>query len=234
MTFYQNYIIQDMIDKSKRTPHATFAPSSFRCDRKSWFRLRSVEPDKLSRPDPVSQFKADIGTSCHRIIQQNLKNSLGEDWVDVEEYFQDNPPNFKYKLVHDDFECRLEVEDPPVRFACDGIIRWKGLLYLLEIKTLEYVTLEELTNPMNKHLDQVKFYGVLCNIPRVMFFYQDRQYGGIKCYEICITEAEQKAIWGRIADIRHKAANNLAPDRLPKGDDMCTYCEYKLKCSEWG
>lgn len=234
ISFYENHLTQKLIDDSERIPHATFAPSSFRCARKSWFRLRQVKPDKMARPDIVSQFKADMGTSCHMLMQNHLKEVLGADWIDVEEYFKENPPPFKYKVERNGLECFVSIDDPPFRFACDGIIRWKGSIYLIEIKTLEYSTFQELANPLSNHLDQIVCYSTLYNIPKVLFIYQDRQYGTIKCYEVAVSEAEQQAVQDKVADIRDKSKSNLAPERLPRNDAMCGYCEYKKKCLDWG
>ena len=70
--------------------HKTFAPSSFRCKRIQWFRLRGVQPDKPKTADAVLDFTAVLGTALHKMIQETLKESLGESWIDVEEYIKDN------------------------------------------------------------------------------------------------------------------------------------------------
>ena len=33
--------------------------------------------------------------------------------------------------------------------------------------------------------------------------------------------------------VMQMAEANIAPERLPIGDYMCSNCEYKLKCKEW-
>ena len=77
-------ILYDKYKKSEeKKPSQTFAPSSFRCDRLSFFRLRGVEPDTVSIVDKQLEFSAMIGTACHKEIQNNLKQNIGSQWVDV-------------------------------------------------------------------------------------------------------------------------------------------------------
>ena len=86
LNFYEDYVIHKLQENSKSTKSKTFAPSSFRCDRKCWFRLRGTETDILKSPDPVLNFKAELGTARHLVIQSNLQAALGADWIDVEDF----------------------------------------------------------------------------------------------------------------------------------------------------
>lgn len=231
---YEGFVL-DKISKEKSEPSSkTFAPSGFRCKRKMWFRLRGSQPDVISNPDYTLDFKARIGTYCHTIIQSNLKTILNDDWIEVEDYLKDNPIPYEYSIESSELESKIEIFNPPVRFACDGIIRWKGEYYLIEIKTCDYADFENLTDPKPIHIDQVKCYSSLLNIPKVLFIYMDRQYGGMKCYEYKISLGDMKDILNQMSYIQDMADNNLAPERLDYSDYMCTNCEYKKKCKEWG
>ena len=234
--FYENLVTSKIAECSDRLPSKTFAPSSVRCQRKSWFRLRGVSPDILKQPDLTLEFSAEIGTACHRIIQNNLKSALGEDWIAVKDFLAANPIPFVYTLTESDdgLETKVEIEDPPVRFACDGIIRWKGKLYLLEIKTSEYSSFNDLTDAKPIHLDQIKCYATLLGISDVLVLYQDRQYGNLKCYELYISDADKSKIMADFKHVQYMASANLAPDRLDRSDYMCVNCEYRKKCGDWG
>lgn len=234
ITMYEGFV-QDKIRNEKSGPSSpTFAPSSFRCERKNWFRLRGVEVDPIDNPDVSLDFKARMGTACHQIIQTNLKEALGEDWIDVESYLKSNPIPYEYELSVGELETRVSIEDPPVRFACDGIIRWEGKLYLLEIKTADYSSFSDLTDPKEVHMDQIKCYATLLGISDVLVLYQDRQHGDLKCYEISISLSDKQKVLDKMRYIQHMAECNLAPDRLDRSDYMCSNCEYLSKCKEWG
>ena len=237
--FYEGIIDSKIASRNAEPKHKTFAPSSFRCPRVSWFRLRGVQPDVAPNPDRVMEFAAQIGTACHEVIQENLKEALGSDWIEVEDYLRDNPDigqKYDWQLEKERLETKITISNPPVRFACDGIIRWKGKIYLLEIKTSEFASFDELTDPKSQHVDQIKCYATLLGIRDVLVLYQDRQYGGLKCYEMTISSEDNKKVLDRFQYVMDMVECNLAPDRLPKDDPWCSSsrCPYYRKCKEWG
>ena len=235
----ENYrgFVQDKIIKEKSEPSSkTFAPSSFRCERKSWFRLRGVQPDVLKSPDVGLEYKAEVGTARHLVIQSNLRDMLGDDWVPVSEYLQSNPIPYEYELEVADsgLETKVAIMNPPIHFACDGILRIDGKIYLLEIKTCERSSFDELTDPKPGHLDQIKCYCALLGIQDIIFIYEDRLYGDMKFYEYHVSLSDMQAVIKKMEYIMQMADANLAPDRLDRSDYMCSNCEYKSKCTEWG
>lgn len=234
LNFYTDYVTNQLKSKGDSPKSRTFVPSSFRCERKCWFRLRGTELDIIQNPDVTLQFTAEVGTARHRIIQKNLVDALGVNWISVSDWLQDNPIPYKYKLEQHDLETLVSIDDPPVHFACDGIIKWNGKIYLLEIKTSEYSSWNALTDPKSTHIDQIKCYSTLLGIPDVLMLYEDRQYGGLKCYEVHVSSLESEEVLNKMRYIQHMAQCNLAPDRLDVGDYMCKSCEYQLKCKEWG
>lgn len=219
--------------------HRSFAPSSFRCRRVQWFRLRGVQPDKPKIADTVLDFTAYIGTALHKMIQETLRDRLGANWIDVEHYIKENLPNpDRYNCTKsvDSLETQVEISDPPVRFACDGIINWKGENILLEIKSSEFASWNEITDPKPQHVDQTKCYCALLNLHRVFFVYIDRQYGGVKCYDIRHPANNTEVILNDMKEIQEMAEYQLCPEALPRGDSWCTegHCRYFQKCKEYG
>ena len=219
--------------KNSEIRSKTFAPSSFRCKRLNWFRLRGVQPDKVDNPDLALDFTAKMGTACHEMIQSRLqKTSL---WVD--------PLNYIQSLFGDDciveqagYECRVELKSIPVKFACDGIVEIKGEKYLLEIKSCEHSTFEGMTEPRPYHIDQIKCYGTLLQLHKVLFMYIDRQYGEVKCFEYKLTQRDIQDVQDTFRIVIDCVDKNIAPDALHSGDRNCTpnMCPYYQKCKEWG
>lgn len=235
LDLYTDTVDNEIIAQNAEPKHQTFAPSAFRCPRVSWFRLRGVQPDKPAKPDRVMQFTADIGTACHELIQSRLSTALKDDWIDVGKYLEESKVQYKYELEKSGYETHIEIFDPPVRFACDGIVRWRGEYYLLEIKTSEFSSWDELTSAKPQHIDQIKFYATLLNLDKVLVMYQDRQYGEIKCYEMHISSVDKQEILNKIKYVQEMVECNLAPSKLPKDDPWCTaaHCPYYQKCKEW-
>ncbi len=234
ISFYEGAVIKKLQHEGARVKPCTFAPSCMRCDRRSWFRLRGVETDFLDKPDLGLSFRAEVGSARHLAIQNTLKDALGNDWLNVSDYLKDNPIPYEYELTQNGMETLIQIKDPPIRFACDGILRFAGKVFLLEIKTSEYSSWSELTNPKDVHMDQIKCYAALLNIHDVLFLYEDRQNGGLKCYQIRISDTDFESVFNKFDYVQRMVKANLAPTRLPNGDYMCINCEYKEKCKEWG
>lgn len=234
LDYYENSLDTFIRNSESEKPSATFAPSSIRCKRISWFRLRGVEPETEEKVDRGLRFTADIGTACHQIIQSTLIGSLQADWIDVKEYLAGLNPPYKYKCEQLGFETRIEVLDPPIKFAPDGIIRFEGEYRLLEIKTSDRVSFDKLSGPKPNHIDQLKCYCTLLNLHSALMIYQDRQYGDLKCYEVTVTDEDMKEIWDMFRDVQDCVDKNLAPSK-PKDTRYCTpsYCRYYSRCKEW-
>ena len=240
LAMYTEILEDEIVDESSTVKHRTFAPSQMRCDRVSWFRLRGTEPDKVKTPDIGLKFTAQIGTACHEAIQSRLSDKLGSDWLSVNDWIAMNPELFKdydMDIEQKGFESMIDLRAPfPVRFACDGIIRFNDKVYLLEIKTAEFSSLNDLTRPKDRHMDQIRTYSTLLHLNNVLVLYQDRQWGEMKCFEVTVSDSEQQAVRDNMSRIMHLAEVNIAPNGLPVGDSDCnpSMCPYADKCKEWG
>lgn len=235
LDLYDEAVDNEIRENALEPKHKSFAPSQFRCARVSWFRLRGTQPDKVITPDRGLQFTADIGTACHEIIQKRLSKTLGADWIDVEDYLKSVGIEAEVEKVG--YETRVNITKPyPCRFSCDGLIRLNGQIYLLEIKTSDHSSFEDLTDPKPKHIDQVKLYCTLLGITKVLFLYVDRQYEGRKCFEYIVSDADKQEIKHKMQYIVDMVEANIAPSSLPKGDSSCTpsMCPYYKVCQEWG
>jgi hypothetical protein len=235
---YESYLKSKISETKSVVRGKTFAPSSLRCNRQQWFKLRGTTPDVIDSPDLSLSFIANVGTLCHREIQENLKNSLGAGWVDVEDYMKSINVDREYSLERskDSLETLVTFYNPPIRFACDGIVNISEKYYLLEIKTSEYSTWQTLTTAKQEHIDQVTAYSTLMKLPNVLMIYQERQYGELKCFEFVIKQSSWDDMMNRFNYVMDCVKKNLAPEGLPVGDKWCTpsYCPYYKKCQEYG
>lgn len=234
LTSYNSFLHSRVQEEGMRPRSHTFAPSGIRCQRKSWFRLRGTAPDPVEYPDMTLDFTATVGTLLHQCIQSNLRELLKDDWISVPDYLKDNPIPYKYDIKVGEYETKVSINEPPVSFACDGIIRINGKIYLLEIKTSEYSSWSNLTEAKSHHIDQITTYGTLLGIRDVLFMYIDRQYGGIKVFEHNISALDSFNLLDMMTYVQDMVKKHIAPPRLPVGDYMCTNCEYQKSCKEWG
>lgn len=239
LSFYDSIVQDEIISEQEKSTHRTFAPSQMRCDRVSWFRLRGTPTDLVKNPDKTLHFTAEIGTACHESIQRRLSQKLGADWLTAQQWIDMNPDlfsNYELSIETKGYESLIDLRSPyPVRFACDGILRFNNKIYLLEIKTSEFASLNDLTCPKAKHMDQIKCYSTLMHIPDVLVLYVDRHWGELKCFEETITLSEQQELRSKMDHVLDCVRTNIAPEGLPKYDPDCTrsMCKYFDKCKQW-
>lgn len=233
---YEAFRFQKVVSKSKEPKSQVFVPSGMRCKRKSWFRLRGVECDELKNPDMQLEFTAEVGTACHAVIQTNLEEMLGENWVSVKDYLALHPIAYTYELVENGHETKVSILVPPMHFSCDGIIKIGEVFYILEIKTCDDRTFNELTDVKLIHKDQANAYSTMLGISNVLFMYQSRLTGEIKVFEYTVSSLQQQEVLDSMKEIQELAAANIAPDKLDTawGDYVCRNCEYSKKCRSWG
>lgn len=223
--------------KHDKIPSKSFAPSSLRCERRSWFRLRGVEPDQLRNPDKGLEFTAVLGTSIHeylqKVISEQCKDSF--EFVDVQEYIE-TVLDENYKCECSGYETRVQIDSPPIRFACDGILKMNDKFHLLEIKSCDHGTFADLTDPKDEHIDQFITYCTLLQLYGGFFLYVDRMYGDIKCYQYYVSDQDKQDRLNMFDRVMKYAEFNLAPDPLPKGDKWCSpsFCPYYKKCQQYG
>jgi len=240
LDLYNNLLNEELIADNAKPKHKTFAPSQMRCDRLSWFRLRGVQPDKVKNPDATLAYTAQTGTACHEAIQKRLSEHLQNDWISVQNWVDANPElftDYDIEITTKGYESMIDMKHPyPIRFACDGLVKFQDKVRLLEIKTSEFSSWNELIEPKSAHMSQITCYSTLLHIPDVLFLYQDRQYGGLKCFEVQITETDWMQTRQKMDHVLECVETNIAPDGLPTNDSWCSpsMCPYHAKCKEWG
>lgn len=231
LDIYDSYLEKEIKNHRSSIPSKTFAPSSIRCERRSWFRLRGTEPDVQNTVDTGLQFTADIGTACHELIQSRLSKALGDRWCDVESHIKSIYPSAK--CLKSGYEVRVELQEPPIKFSVDGLIG-DTTRKLLEIKSCDHMTFEDLTNPKEEHIPQFECYCTLLHVSGGFFLYVDRQYGDMKCYEMSVMESKKIEYWQMFDRVKQYAKFGIAPDPL-KDTKWCdpNMCPYYKKCKEY-
>lgn len=232
---YESVLDSNIRQEESRIPSKTFAPSQLRCKRISWFRLRGVEPEVESIANKGLYFTATLGTALHADIQKMLMQHFREDWLDVDEYMRSINPPYEYECEKGELETLVHIHNPPVKFAPDGIVQYKGKTRLLEIKTSDHTSFSKLSAPKPQHIDQITTYATLLDLDNCIFLYVDRQYGAYKCYEVNITDDSKQSVWNMFNEVMQCVEHNIAPPKLPNGDVWCnpSRCRYYNKCKEW-
>lgn len=231
---YKEFVVNKIREDRSAPKQKTFAPSSMRCDRCSWFRLRGTAPDVDAKPDATLDFKAYIGECCHTRIQTHLKELLGDQWLDVSQYVKDKDFPYTCETEQHGLETRISIPEYYLKFACDGLILFNNEPTLLEIKSVESEAFLKLTEPQSKHITQVSTYCSFLQLSKVVFIYIDRTYGDLKMFEISISLTDRAAIREKMKRVLDAVASNIPPEKLQGDANWCSMCVYKTACKQWG
>lgn len=184
------------------------------------------------------------GTDIHQRMQQAVldmkKNKMDCEYVNVADYVRSREldylevvkePNFKKK----DYETKLYHKTLNMSFLCDGIIKYKGVYYILEFKTenTNKFWVREGVDP--SHYNQGTAYSMSLGIPNVLFVYINRDVLDMKAFMFTPSDDMKQELVGKIQECDEYVKKLIAP---PKPKDVarktCEYCSFKNQCRKDG
>ena len=115
---------------------------------------------------------------------------------------------------------------------CDGVIRYKGEYYILEIKTESSFKFNNRTDVDASHYTQACTYSYTLQIPQVLFLYENRDTCQKKAY---VYKPTQETINELVLDKIEQCELHLEEHRVPPipkdiSAKTCRYCNYKTIC----
>lgn len=225
--------------KESRKPSQTYKPSSLGgCKRNMFFQVTGAEPDPDEPDSPSLIGICESGSNRHVEIQTwvSRMKEAGFDceWVDVGEWIKSRKPEGTIVKNKSGMETKCYNEILNVSFLCDGVIRYKGHYYILEIKTEDHFKYTGQVKPFDKHEVQATAYSVCLGIDDIIFLYEDRNYCIKKPYLFHITqEMKQDLVIAEIEEVEGYRREGKVPPKSTKSAD-CRYCSYKKECRKWG
>lgn len=220
-----------------RKPSPSYHPSSiWGCCRNLYFQIVQADLDAGATMDYQILEMADSGTDRHERIQKAIiqMQKLGYpiEWVDIEKYLENREDlGTRVKAVKG-LEFALFNDIYNMSFRCDGLIRFKGKLYILEIKTEIEMKWIGRTCPSFDHLKQATAYSLALGIEDVMFIYENRNTCAKKIYIQTIETDDRDQIQDKIDYVDSFVKDGIVP---PKEESLnnCKYCNYKKECLRW-
>jgi CRISPR/Cas system-associated exonuclease Cas4 (RecB family) len=230
----------ELTDKAnRRLPSKTYKPSSMHCIRNMYYqRIGAPQDDGESSYTLVGICNS--GTDIHQRIQQSVldmkSNDMDCEYVNVAEYVRSRElddleivkePDFE----HGDYETKLFHKKLNISFLCDGIIRYKGKYYILELKTESSNKWMMRKGVDPKHYMQGTAYSSMFEIHGVIFVYINRDVLDMKAYMFEPTDDMKSELMGKITNCDNYIEHNVVP---PKPEDLprsvCEFCNYKTMC----
>lgn len=233
-----NVTIEKRDSANSRLPSKSYKPSSMKCIRNMYFQIVGADVD-TERANACLVGICESGTDRHERIQSAVcaMQDFGIDcqYINVADFVREH--NLTDLEIRDQkgFETKLYNTKYNISFMCDGIIKYKGKYYILEIKTESMYKWQSRTGVAEEHISQGTAYSVSFGIDEVLFLYECRDTCDKKAFLLQITPEMKMDLVTKIEECDQYVSSLTVP---PKPEDLprkvCAYCNYKTQCRAAG
>ena len=231
------YTVTKMDAAKGRTPSKSYKPSSLKCIRNMYYQ-RIGQPQDPSSTSAAFVGLCEVGSFRHDVIQEavcHMKDyGIDCEYLDVGKYVEDNNLDYleiKHKQGH---ETKLWHKHLNMSFLCDGIIRYKGELFVLEIKTETIYKWQGRKAMALEHEEQACAYSLSFGINKVLFLYENRDVCGKKTFVYNVPEAKVEEVVSKIETCEGYVNRMIVPPKPDVDRKVCNYCNYKSQCKKDG
>lgn len=230
--------IQDQ--KGSRKPSQSYKPSSLHCIRNMYFQVQGCEPEG-DRASSELVGICESGSDRHERIQnaviQMKESGIDCEYVNVGEYVEEKHKEDKLLSItvvsQQGNETKLFNKALNMSFLCDGIIKYKGKLYILEIKTETSNKFWDRQTVNPDHELQGTAYSVNLELDDVLFLYECRDNCSKKAFMFHVSDKMKQDLVGKITECDGYVSRIIPP---PKPEDLskkaCAYCGYSNLCKK--
>lgn len=240
-SFLTDYILstEKDIELNQIKPKQTYNPSSMICIRSMYYQATGVDP-VFKKPNYSMTGITSSGSHRHQDIQDNIlrmkKNGFDCEYIDVEDYIKEHNIAGLEVVERSGAETKLYSKTHNMRFMCDGILKYKGNYYLLEIKTETSNQFNIQKAPHEKHFKQVTAYATMLMLDKVLFLYENRDLCLLKCYLFQINDDMKSELIETLNTCNSYVNRGEVPPKphnVPK-NHCNSYCLYKKRCDSDG
>ena len=234
----EKLFLQDLLntvekEQSKRQPSRSYKPSSLICLRQMYYQIIGAEQEQ-ERGNARLIGMGESGTDRHDRLQKAImklaKCNEDYEWIDVEQYvIENNIPHLKIVSKNgNETKCFHEVLN--MSFMCDGILKIKGVYYILEIKTESSFKFKGREAIAEDHRTQASCYSTAFKIDNVIFLYENRDSLEWLTFLLHVTEHMKQTL---VVDKINQCDNyvsKLTPPPRADSKKTCQYCKYVKLC----
>jgi CRISPR/Cas system-associated exonuclease Cas4 (RecB family) len=225
-------------NKSVRVASKTYKPSGMTCIRFMWFQLTEALPNKTDTRSAELEGICESGTDRHERIQNAImrmkENGMDCEYIDVGEYVTAHNLTDLDIISKNGNETKLYNRRYNISFLCDGIIRYKGKYYILEIKTETSNKFWNQKEVMDEHKLQGTAYSLSFEIDDVIYLYECRDNCAKKSFRFHVTDDMRDTLVNKINTCDAYVANNICPPKPDMTKSACSYCNYSEECKKYG
>lgn len=221
-------------DRGARKPSQTFKPSSMNCIRASYYQIRGIDPEPASSNYNMVGI-ANSGTDAHVRFQTAIagmkNNGIDCEYVNVADYVKSRELEDLDIVSQNGMETKLYNKRYNISFLCDGIIRYKGKYYILELKTETSYKWQNRKGVDPGHYNQATTYSLSLKLEDVLFIYINRDISDMKAYLFHVDDEMRMGVVNYIQNCNYYLTLQQTP---PKPEDIakktCSYCRYRETC----
>lgn len=221
-------------NKSGRKPSQTYKPSSMNCIRNMYYQVTGVDADQ-SESSYIGVGICNSGSDIHERIQtavsQMKDNGIDCEYIDVAKFIEDRQLTDIDVVAKQGMETKLYHKRLNMSFLTDGIIRYRGKYYILELKTETGRKFYQRTGVDEKHYNQGIAYSLAFGLDGVIFVYISRDILDMKSYMFNVTDEMRQGLENKIKECDEYVKKKQTP---PKPDTncgkLCDYCGYQKTC----
>lgn len=212
----------------------TYKPSSMQCIRNMYYQVMGVDVDEGNSNYCLIGI-CNSGTDIHERVQKYvadmINNNIDCKYINVGDYVRVRNLEDIQVISQNGMETKLYHSKYNISFLCDGIIRYGGKYYILELKTESLYKWQSRTGVDEKHYNQAITYSMALGLEDVIFVYINRDNVDMKSFMFHVTNEMRDSIVQKILKCNEYVNRRICP---PKPDNLqksiCNYCNYKTLC----
>ena len=228
-------------DQNNRVPGSkTYKPSGMNCIRQSFYTITGAEPDGAESSSMIIGI-CESGSDRHERIQEAVlhmkDNGIDCEYINVASFVRQRGLDYldivkEPTLEKGGFETKLYHKKLNMSFLCDGIIRYKGHYYILEIKTENSNKFFMRGGVDPSHYHQATAYSIAFGLNQVLFLYECRDNCDKKAFMLEVTDEMKEELISYIEEC-DQFVKKLKTPPMPNtvSRKTCSYCSYRKRCS---
>lgn len=223
-------------EKNARKPSQTYKPSSMGCIRGMYYQIIGKEQDKGNSSYclvGICNSGTDIHDRTQKAVMQMKENGIDCEYCNVADYVKSRHLDYLDIVSQQGNETKLYHKILNMSFLCDGIIRYKGKYYILELKTESIYKWQSRQGVDEKHYAQGTAYSVAFGIDQVIFVYINRDNLDSKAFMFDVTDEMKHKLVGKIEECdRYVNTSTVPPKPENANAKICQYCSYRNSCKK--
>ena len=223
-------------EKNNRLPSKTYKPSGMNCIRQSYYQIVGIEPDKSSSSYTlvgICNSGTDIHVRIQTAVEQMKDNGMDCEYIDVSTFVNQRSLTDLEIVSKSGMETKLYHKKLNMSFMCDGIVRYKGKYYILELKTENSYKFMNRKDVDPSHYNQATAYSLAFGLDDVLFVYISRDVLDMKSFMFHVTDDMREDLLKYIFECDGYIDIRIVPPK-PEAVERktCNYCNYKSRCKK--